>query len=73
MIIWAAESAMPIHVLLTKADKLKRGPALNTMLMVGQELQQHFPHAAVSVQLFSALKRVGVGALEEVLTGWYRE
>ena len=32
MLTWALEASMPVHILLTKADKLKRGPANNTLL-----------------------------------------
>ncbi len=39
MIRWASESEMPVHLLLTKADKLKRGPAKNTLLQVQRELE----------------------------------
>lgn len=71
MLMWAAESAMPVHILLTKADKLKRGPALNTMQRVKRELQANEVAGAVTVQLFSALKRSGVEELEEQLFAWY--
>lgn len=46
---------VPVHVLLTKADKLKRGQAATARLTVARELGE-----AITVQLFSALKRTGV-------------
>ncbi len=44
-----------IHILLTKADKLKRGPASQALANVKNEVP-----AATTVQLFSALKRTGL-------------
>ncbi|RLA40239.1 MAG: YihA family ribosome biogenesis GTP-binding protein [Gammaproteobacteria bacterium] len=71
MVYWAAENFMPVHILLTKADKLKRGPALNTVQKVERQLQNQPSEATVTVQAFSSLKRSGVEALEEVLQGWF--
>ena len=34
MLGWAVTASMPVHILLTKADKLKRGPAQSTLLSV---------------------------------------
>jgi len=68
MIGWAATASMPIHVLLTKADKLKRGPAKSTLLSVKARLAEFGDLA--SVQLFSSLKRDGLRELEVKLNGW---
>lgn len=68
LIAWAAAGRLPLHVLLTKADKLKRGPASNIRLSVTRELERLHPDA--SVQLFSATRREGVDELAEVLDGW---
>ena len=68
MIGWAATASMPIHVLLTKADKLKRGPAKSTLLSVKARLAEFGDLA--SVQLFSSIKRDGLRELEVKLNGW---
>lgn len=68
MLGWALEAAMPVHVLLTKADKLKRGAAGNALLKVRSELKPH--EELVSVQLFSALKHEGHKELIAVLDAW---
>ncbi len=68
MLGWAITAAMPVHILLTKADKLKRGPAQNTLLSVRKQLASHAE--LVSVQLFSSLKGVGVDALGRQLNQW---
>lgn len=53
---------LPAHVLLTKADKLKRGQASSALLQVQKEL-----NGQAGVQLFSALKRQGVDEARQVL------
>ena len=68
MLTWALEASMPVHILLTKADKLKRGPGGNTLLQVRSQLKPY--QQLVSVQLFSALKHAGHTELIEVLDAW---
>jgi GTP-binding protein len=68
MMAFAESVELPVHVLLTKADKLKKGQAGNALLAVRRELGDR-----ASVQLFSALKRQGEqearGVLERGLRG----
>lgn len=68
MLSWAQASKMPIHILLTKADKLKKGPANNSLLTVRKELASS--QALVSVQLFSSLKKSGLTELQSTLATW---
>lgn len=68
MLDWSHHSDMPVHVLLTKADKLKRGPASNTLQKVRKELKADYPLA--TVQLFSALDRQGVEQARDQLATW---
>ena len=68
MLSWAVAASMPVHILLTKADKLKRGPAQNTLLSVRNELAAHAE--LVSVQCFSSLKRQGVDELGKQINRW---
>jgi GTP-binding protein len=67
---WCWEVGMPVHVLLTKADKLKRGAAQNTLLQVQRELNTHAPEGLCSVQLFSSLKGTGLTEAYCVLDRW---
>jgi GTP-binding protein len=62
MIEFATSVSLPIHVLLTKADKLKRGKAATALLQVRKELGD-----SATVQLFSALNRQGVDEARDVL------
>ncbi len=68
MLAWADSRQLPVHILLTKADKLSRGPAVNTVHAVRRELAQVDIQA--SVQLFSSLKVQGLDELAEVLGRW---
>ena len=68
MLDWALKAFMPVHILLTKSDKLKKGPAKSTLLKLRAELAQY--EERVSVQLFSALKHEGHGELITVLNAW---
>ncbi|WP_022947637.1 ribosome biogenesis GTP-binding protein YihA/YsxC [Methylohalobius crimeensis] len=68
MIEWCAHYELPLHILLTKADKLKYGPAKNTLLKVQKTLAEslHPP----SIQLFSASKKTGIDEAHAVLDRW---
>lgn len=65
---WFYPSGKPMHILLTKADKLSRGASLNALSKAQDFLQANFP--AVSVQRFSSLKKQGVTEAETVLCRW---
>ncbi len=69
MLTWCRGSKMSTHILLTKADKLKRGAAQNTLLSVKQQLKTDFP--GTTVQLFSSLKKTGVDEVKKVLNEWF--
>lgn len=66
MLNWCAASAIPCHILLTKADKLKRGPAQSTLLKVRRGLPE-----GASVQVFSSSKKTGLDELVNKLSIWY--
>jgi len=66
MLAWCAAAGVPCHVLLTKADKLKRGPAQSTLLKVRKSLP-----AGATAQVFSARKPAGLDELIERLDLWY--
>jgi GTP-binding protein len=71
MLNWAAEAGLPVHILLTKADKLKRGPAQSTLLNVDKFLREMDPQSTLfTTQTFSSLKKQGLAELEEQLSHW---
>ena len=69
MLDWSAASQMPLHILLTKADKLAFGAAKNALLKVQNEVRKGWGKG-VSVQLFSAPKRQGIEEAHGVLAQW---
>jgi GTP-binding protein len=66
MLKWCSLSDVNCHVLLTKADKLKRGPAQSTLLQVRKQLPK-----GASAQVFSSKKRTGMPELIARLNEWY--
>lgn len=69
MLDWFASTGKPVHVLLTKADKLSRQQATLTLNRVKLRLAEQFPHC--SVQLFSSLKKTGLDEAEAVIGRWF--
>lgn len=69
MINWVINKNIPIHILLSKADKLNRGPAMNVLQQVRQELESYGD--LVSVQLFSSLKAQGIDEARKKLDQWF--
>ena len=70
IIRWASESKMPIHLLLTKSDKLKRVAINNVLLSVEEELAKEKLSASFTIQTFSSFKRFGLDELKQKLTNW---
>lgn len=68
MLDWCEHYNLQSHVLLTKSDKLKRGPAQASLLKVRKLLKQDDYNA--SVQTFSALDKTGLNELVTTLDGW---
>lgn len=69
MINWAIERELPLHILLTKSDKVSRGEAQSTLLRLRKqyELLAH----QISIQTFSSLKKEGLAALILRLNDWF--
>ncbi|MGB7542881.1 MAG: YihA family ribosome biogenesis GTP-binding protein, partial [Burkholderiales bacterium] len=68
MLAWFRPTGKPVHVLLTKADKLSRAAALSVLREVQRELASLASN--YSVQLFSSLKKSGIEEAEAVLGQW---
>ncbi|WP_290537140.1 MULTISPECIES: ribosome biogenesis GTP-binding protein YihA/YsxC [Alcanivorax] len=68
MLEWSAQANMPIHILMTKADKLKFGAAKSTLLKVQSQLKGH--PAPLSLQLFSATNGTGCDEAWKKLGEW---
>ena len=69
MIKWANNAKLSVHILLTKSDKLKRGAANSSLLLVNKELQKK--ELLASAQLFSSLNHQGKQEAVEQLNQWF--
>ncbi|BEV72536.1 ribosome biogenesis GTP-binding protein YihA/YsxC [Paludibacterium sp. THUN1379] len=58
----------PVHILLSKADKLSRQEQSKTLAAVKSALADY---PGVTVQLFSSLKKTGIDEVETVVAGWF--
>ncbi len=68
MLGWFRQTGRPIHVLLTKADKLTRRTAVATLAGVRERL--HALGGNYTAQLFSSVHRTGLEEAEAVFAGW---
>ena len=66
MLNWCEHSGVPCHGLLTKADKLNRGPSQSTLLKVRKSLP-----LGATAQVFSAKNGDGLVELIRHLNSWY--
>ena len=70
LINWFRPTGRPIHILLSKADKLSRQEQTKVLSSVKAELATWGDAALYSVQLLSSLKKTGVEDAEVVLANW---
>ncbi len=68
MVKWFATTGRPIHCLLTKADKLTRSEQAKAMKAAKEAATKML--GAISLQLFSSLKKTGMDEAEQVIGPW---
>lgn len=72
MLHWANHYQLPVHLLLTKTDKLSRGAATQTLQQVKKSLADL--SVPITMQLFSALKGTGIPeARKQLLTTLFNQ
>ncbi|HRQ06169.1 MAG TPA: ribosome biogenesis GTP-binding protein YihA/YsxC [Nitrosomonas halophila] len=69
MLAWFAQTQKPVHILLTKADKLSRSKAMAALSSVRRLLANDYPHC--TVQIFSSLTAEGVEDAIQILQNWF--
>lgn len=69
MLEWAESRQLPVHVLLNKSDKLKRGAMTKALTETKQALKEY--DLPATVQTFSSLKKLGVTELAKQLDYWF--
>jgi GTP-binding protein len=70
LIDWFRPTGRPIHILLSKSDKLSRQDQTKALRSVKAEVATWGDAELYSVQLFSSLKKAGVEEAERVLASW---
>lgn len=68
MLEWATQRLLPVHVLLTKSDKLSRSAAAQTLQQVTATLRDS--PMPITVQLFSSLNRQGLAEARALVLHW---
>lgn len=61
----------PVHILLSKADKLSKNEQIKTLAAVKKALKPYAERQQISVQLFSSLKKQGKDEVNEVAAKWF--
>ena len=68
---WAVVAKVPVHILLTKADKLNRGGTINTLMETRKALSHYGDQ--VTIQTFSSLDKSGLDDVKAKLDDWFSE
>lgn len=63
----------PVHILLSKADKLSKNEQNKTLLSVKKALKPFAERQTVSVQLFSSLKKQGIEEVNQTVSKWFAD
>lgn len=66
LIEWAGSRGLPLHLVLTKADKLGRGKQKEALLQVRNRVAEQ-----VGVQTFSATSGLGLDELDATMARWF--
>ena len=61
----------PVHILLSKADKLSKNAQIKTLATVKKSLKPYTERQKISVQLFSSLKKQGMDEVNQVVGSWF--
>lgn len=69
MINWAVAADLPVHVVLSKADKLKSGARKAALIAANKQLNRVSEN--ITSQVFSATHKLGLDELIEKLASWY--
>ncbi len=61
----------PVHILLSKADKLSKNDQIKTLGEVKKSLKPYMERQHISIQLFSSLKKQGIEEVNQVVGEWF--
>ena len=68
MLDWFTPTGKPVHILLSKSDKLSNNERVQTLRRVSQELATY---PTVTAQLFSSLSRLGADEAGQMIESWF--
>lgn len=71
MLDFFALTGRPVHILLSKADKLSKNEQMKTLSAVKKALKPFTERQEVGVQLFSSLKKQGIEEVDAVVRQWF--
>lgn len=71
MLDFFAQTSRPVHILLSKADKLSKNEQIKTLSSVKKALKPFAERQEISVQLFSSLKKQGIDEVNTVVGQWF--
>lgn len=71
MLDFFAQTERPVHILLSKADKLSKNEQIKTLSSVKKALKPFAERQTVTVQLFSSLKKQGIEEVERIVQSWF--
>ncbi|WP_370387106.1 ribosome biogenesis GTP-binding protein YihA/YsxC [Snodgrassella alvi] len=73
MLDFFAVTNRPVHILLSKADKLSKNEQIKTLACVRKALRPYIARQQVSVQLFSSLKKQGMEEVNQIAASWFAQ
>lgn len=73
MLDFFAVTKQPVHILLSKADKLSKNEQIRTLAQVKKLLQPYVARQQVTVQLFSSLKKQGIDEVNQIVSEWFNQ
>lgn len=74
MLTFFAPRQLPVHILLSKADKLSKNQQLQTLAQTRKALAEYQKQGmAVSVQLFSSLNKSGIEECNRSVATWFED
>lgn len=69
LISWALQCEVPLHILLTKADKITPNASRKIFKEVQEALQPYQEH--LTIQTFSSLQKTGLEEVQQKLDRWF--
>ena len=70
MLLYFIETNRPVHIMLSKADKLSRQDQVKALKDVKEKLAAY---PQITIQLFSSLKKSGCETVEQIVEKWFAE